>query len=50
MYKRQAPNRATQPAFAQALQDAAAAGVEVLARDCLAAPDALRIDGEVGVE
>ena len=33
-----------------ALQDAAAAGVEVLARDCLAAPDALRIDGEVGVE
>ena len=48
--RRFAPNRATQPAFAQALQDAAAAGVEVLARDCLVAPDALRIDGEVEVE
>lgn len=48
--RRFAPNRAVQPAFADALQAAANAGVEVLARDCLVAPASLHIDAAVPVE
>ena len=44
------PNRRTHPAFADALAHAAAAGVRVLAYDCLAAPDSLSLDAPVPVE
>ena len=37
------PNDATDPAFAQALRDAAAAGVTVLAVDCAVTPDTMHI-------
>ena len=41
------PNRATHPAFADALAAARHAGVHLLALDCDVAPDSLRIAGEV---
>ena len=44
------PNRRTHPAFADALRHAAGAGVQVLARDCLVAPDSLTLDQGVEVE
>lgn len=41
------PNRQTDPAFAQALKEAAEAGVTLLAMDCAVAPD--RMDIRLGV-
>ncbi len=43
------PNRATHPEFAQALERAAAAGVELLAVRCLVEPDGLEIAGPVEI-
>ena len=43
------PNRETDPAFAEALRNAAKAGVKVLARDCIITPDTMTVDGEVPV-
>lgn len=43
------PNDRTHPAFGQALRAAAAAGVEVLALDCRAAPDRLELNRPVPV-
>lgn len=44
-----APNRDTDPAFAAALRAAQAAGVHILAYDCLVAPDSLTINRPVEV-
>ena len=44
------PNDDTHPQFGTALRAAAAAGVEVLARDCLVTPDSLTLDAPVPVE
>ena len=44
------PNDDTHPQFGAALRAAAAAGVEVLARDCLVTPDSLVLDAPVPVE
>lgn len=43
------PNRKTHPEFAEALCKAQAAGVEILAYDCIATPDSLRIDEKIHV-
>ena len=43
------PNDRTHPAFGAALREAAAAGVEIYAYDCLVAPERLRIDAPVSV-
>ncbi|HIT01710.1 MAG TPA: DNA/RNA nuclease SfsA [Candidatus Enterenecus merdae] len=43
------PNERTHPAFGQALREAAAAGVQVLAMDCQVAPDRLELDAPVPV-
>ena len=43
------PNDATHPAFGQALREAAAAGVRVLAYDCLVTPESLVMDAPVPV-
>jgi len=43
------PNRRTHPAFAQALEKAAEAGVRVLAYDCRVEPDSLEIKSPVEV-
>ncbi len=43
------PNTDTHPAFAQALRDAAAAGVHVLAMDCAVTPDSIAIRKPVDV-
>ena len=43
------PNDVTDPAFGKALRDAAAAGVEILAMDCLVAPDTMTINNPVEV-
>ena len=43
------PNDATDPAFGQALRDAAAAGVQVLAMDCAVTPDSMTIRKPVNV-
>ena len=43
------PNDAAHPAFGEALRRAAAAGVEVLARDCRVAPGELWLDAPVPV-
>lgn len=43
------PNDQTHPAFGAALRKAAAAGVHVLAYDCLVTPDSLRLDKPVPV-
>lgn len=44
------PNDATDPDFAAALRQAAAAGVQVLARSCAVTPDSMTITGPVPVE
>ncbi|MBO4937770.1 MAG: DNA/RNA nuclease SfsA [Oscillospiraceae bacterium] len=44
------PNDATDPAFGQALRDAAAAGVSVLAVDCAVKPDSMQIGRLVEVK
>lgn len=44
------PNEKTDPAFAAALREAAAAGVEIRAMDCLVTPDSISIDQEIPVE
>ena len=44
------PSDDTHPQFGAALRAAAAAGVEVLARDCLVTPDSLTLDAPVPVE
>ena len=44
-----APNDATHPAFGEALREAAARGVRVLAYDCDVTPDSLKIRREVPV-
>lgn len=43
------PNRLTHPAFAQALEEAAQAGVEVLAYDCRVEPDSMELCSRVPV-
>ena len=43
------PNDETHPAFGQALREAAAAGVRVLALDCKVTPDTLVIGSPVEV-
>ncbi len=43
------PNAATDPAFAAALREAAANGVQVLAVDCLVTPNSMALDREVPV-
>lgn len=44
------PNVATHPAFAEALQMAAARGVQILAMDCIVTPDSMVIDKPMAVE
>lgn len=44
------PSDRIDPAFGQALREAAAQGVEVLAMDCHVTPDSLRVDGFVPVD
>lgn len=44
------PNDATHPAFGQALREAAAAGVSVLAYDCRVTPDSLELNAPVPVQ
>ena len=44
------PNDATDPAFGQALRQAAQAGVEVLAVDCTVTPDSMTINDPVAVK
>lgn len=44
------PNDATDPDFAAALRQAAAAGVRVLAHSCAVTPDSMTITGPVSVE
>lgn len=44
------PNDATHPAFGAALRQAAAAGVRVMAMDCVITPDSIRIDAPVPVD
>lgn len=43
------PNDVTHPAFGQALRKSAAAGVRLLAMDCLVTPDSLTIDKPVDI-
>ena len=43
------PNDTTDPAFGQALREAAAAGVEILAYDCAVTPDSMIIHSPVSV-
>ena len=43
------PNDITHPAFGATLRRAAAAGVEIMARQCVVTPDSLSIAGEVPV-
>lgn len=43
------PNDLTHPAFGQALREASAAGVQVLAYDCVVTPESLRMDEPVPV-
>lgn len=44
-----APNRETDPAFAQALRAARDAGVHILARDCRVTPDSMLVNAPVEV-
>lgn len=44
------PNRETHPAFADALAQAAKAGVQVLCFDCLVTPETMELDAPVRVE
>ena len=43
------PNERTHPEFGQALREAAAAGVQVLAVDCLVTPEGLKMDQPIPV-
>ena len=43
------PNDATDPEFGQALREAAAAGVQILAMDCMVTPDSMALQKEVDV-
>ena len=43
------PNDRTHPAFGQALRDAFAAGIHVLAYDCIITPDAMTLDAPVPI-
>ncbi|MBQ4346155.1 MAG: DNA/RNA nuclease SfsA [Oscillospiraceae bacterium] len=43
------PHDAMHPAFGAALRDAKAAGVQILARDCIVTPDSLLVDAPVRV-
>ncbi len=43
------PNAETDPDFAEALCEAAGAGVRIFAMDCVVTPDSLRIDAPVPV-
>ena len=43
------PNDATDPAFGQALREAAKAGVSILAMDCAVTPDSMTIQNPVPV-
>ncbi len=43
------PNRETDPAFAEALEQAAAAGVMLLAHDCLVSPEEVRLNRPVEI-
>ena len=45
-----APNRVTHPQFADALAEAAAAGVQVLCYDCVVTPQSMQLDAPVKVE
>ena len=45
-----APNDKTHPAFGQALREAAAAGVQILAYDCAVTPESLELRAPVRVE
>lgn len=45
-----APNRRTDPAFADALLHAAHAGVRVMACDCVVTPDSMTVDAAVPIE
>ena len=44
------PNDKTHPAFGQALREAAAAGVQILAYDCAVTPESLELRAPVRVE
>ncbi|MDD2234894.1 MAG: DNA/RNA nuclease SfsA [Desulfitobacteriaceae bacterium] len=44
------PNDVTHPGFGKALQEAVAAGVHVLAYDCIVTPDSMQIDRRVQVQ
>lgn len=44
------PNDATDPAFGQALRNAAAAGVKLLAMDCLVTPDSMTVNQSVEIK
>lgn len=44
------PNDATDPAFGQALREAAKAGVQILAMDCAVTPDSMTIQNPVPVK
>jgi sugar fermentation stimulation protein len=44
------PNEATHPQFGKVLREAVAAGVKVLAYDCLVTPDSMRLDQIVPVQ
>lgn len=44
------PNDATDPGFAAALRQAAAAGVKVMALECAVSPDEMRITGNIDVK
>ena len=44
------PNRATHPEFANALKEAAEAGVRVLAIDCIVTPESLTMDAPVSIK
>ena len=48
--KRLIPNDVTHPAFGQALRDAAKAGVQIKALDCVVTEDAMTVDEEITVE
>ena len=44
------PNWATQPAFGKALAESRAAGVQLLAMDCLVTPDSMVLDAPVPID
>jgi len=44
------PNDKTHAAFGEALREAAAAGVKVVALDCIVTPDRLEINGEISIK